>query len=147
MSRTDKPSMGLCPSWYGEEECTLSSTTTFQPSYQQQQKLIETFAINLLSAELRMRRCERHEFQTSDYSDDINSVRCMLPHLIHYSDTLGNLINTTNTTSPSHDNNNDNTLITEDQRNLITKLQTRSHWLAAIFNLWWSRHSPNLGDI
>jgi len=97
MTRSDKRT-GLCPSWYGNEEC-MSKVTASSISHED----IETFAMNLLSAELRMRRCERHEFHTSDYDDDINSVRCMISYLLHFSEVLGNL--TTIITTPSNNNN------------------------------------------
>ncbi len=115
----------FAPSWYGEE--------IFIPEKHSMPCAIETFAINLLSAELSMRACERHGIKIQSYNDDLQTVRTNLPHLLHYAEAL--------------DQCGVDMGMSASLRRILTKLQSRTFWLAGVFYDWYSRTTPVESDI
>ncbi len=113
------------PSWYGEE--------TFIPEKHSLSHAIEIFAVNLLSAELSMRTCERHVIKIQSFNDNLQTVRTNLPHLLHYSEALDKY-------GVGMD-------ISTSLRLMLAKLQTRTYWLAGVFYDWYSRNTPIESDI
>ena len=92
------------------------------------QEYIEVISINLLSAELRLRICERAAFSNCGYDDDGAVVAALVPDLVRAANEI-------ETISPR---------ITEDREWL--SLKARLHWLASGFYLWWSRMSQNIRE-
>ena len=89
---------------------------------------IEVFAIDLLNAELRLRRCERVTFYNNEYNDDGTVVAALVPALLRE-------MNRIKRSFPE---------LAEDRE--WFSLRTRLHWLAAGFYLWWSRVSHNITE-
>ena len=82
---------------------------------------LESFSVNLLNAELRLKRCEGQPAASDTFDCDCNVVSALLTELM----------------IAVHDE-----TIHRDQPKWWT-LQTRSHWLAATYFLWRSRSSPS----
>ena len=91
-------------------------------------KEIESFAVNLLITELRMRRCERFGLEIDNFDSDVSTVSYVVPHLVGFSDALGKMENVGQYSS------------------IIPKLRLRSYWLASIYYLWFSRKSNRAAD-
>lgn len=109
----------LCPTWYGSEDVSMQGNL----------KNLEIFAVNLLSAELRMRRCERHGLDVNSFEDDVNIVKSMIPLLQNFSDNL-------------HKTN-----LHELIRRFFLVLCIRMHWLTATFYVWWSQNTSEANNI
>jgi hypothetical protein len=86
------------------------------------------FSVNLLSAELRLRMCERAAYSNSGYDDDGTVVASLVPHLLQAANDIETMFPT----------------VTEDREWL--SLKARLHWLASGFYLWWSRASQNIRE-
>mmetsp|Transcript_19287 Transcript_19287/g.34947 ORF Transcript_19287/g.34947 Transcript_19287/m.34947 type:complete len:2537 (-) Transcript_19287:2523-10133(-) len=102
----------LSTSWYGPESFVSGRSVMDQS---------EAFAINLLYAELLLRRCERQGIAVGDYDHDSGVICFLVPTLVRFSDNIGGACTTNK------------------ERDILYPLQTRCHWLAATFYLWWSR--------
>eukprot|EP00978_Attheya_sp_CCMP212_P004084 scaffold8837_cov54-Attheya_sp.AAC.2 len=102
----------LSTSWYGPESFVSDRSIMDQS---------EAFAINLLYAELILRRCERQGIAVGDYDHDSGVICFLVPTLVRFSDNIGGACTTNK------------------ERDILYPLQTRCHWLAATFYLWWSR--------
>ena len=109
----------LCPTWYGSEDVSMQGNL----------KNVETFAVNLLSAELRMRRCERHGLDVNSFEDDVNIVKSMIPLSQNFSDNLHKR------------------KLHEPIRRLFSVLCIRMHWLTATFYVWWSQKTSEANNI
>ena len=109
----------LAPCWYGAEIFVASA-----PLWEK----VDVLAVNLLNAELRLRRCERQGFDFVDFEDDAVSLSYTVPHLLKLADDLEA-----------------NCSVTE--RNTLQILCIRCNWLAACFKLWLSRWASQLNDI
>lgn len=86
---------------------------------------LEVFSMNLLVAELKLRRCDRQQMEL----DDIDSDAVAVSYIVS---TLAEIITARNNAS-----------LEEKLENQImwTALETRTHWLASTFYLWSSRSS------
>jgi len=112
----------LSPSWFGTEE--LKSTHTDNALMD-----IETFAINLLSTELKMRSCERHGLKLISFDDNVQAVRTNIPKLIHYAETL------------------EKTALELHLKKLVSELTVRTYWLVSYFYVWYSRHTADIHEV
>ena len=111
----------ISPPWYGEWTFPQNGNGIIEVT-------IETLAINLLSAELQMRTCERQVFACDTFFDKGHSVRMMLPYLLEYASSISGQ------------------KVATHLQKLITKLQVRTHWLVGTFYVWWSRNTQKLND-
>ena len=112
----------LSPSWFGSED--LKSTHNNDPLLD-----IETFAINLLSTELKMRSCERHGLKLFSFDDNVQAVRTNIPKLIHFAETL------------------EKTAVELHLKKLIFELRVRTYWLVSYFYVWYSRHTADIHEV
>lgn len=90
-------------------------------------KSVEDFAVNLLISELRMRRCERLSLVSDSFDSDVSTVSYMIPNLLQFADSLSALETTID-------------------NELLSKLQSRTYWLACVYYLWFSRKTKRPSD-
>ena len=84
---------------------------------------IHSFAVNLLIAELRMRRSERFGLEVDGFDNDVSYVSFIIPNLVKISDAL------------------EKSDIPRSYATIVPKLRSRTYWLASIYYLWFSRKS------
>lgn len=114
----------ISPSWFGKEDFTVGDSP---------REIAEVISINLVNAELRLKRCERETFANNSFEGDAICLSYMVPQLLKLSCTL--------TESWSDES---FSYITSDD---VSKVRIRCHWLAASYNLWLSRSASQLRDI
>ena len=105
----------LC--WFGP---TIEAITTTE-------RKVRSLCVNLLSAELRLRRCEDDDFEVPDFDSDANTTSLLLPALLSGVDTI----------------------ILEappELSNILIALKARCQWFAAGYYLWRSRKSHNVRE-
>ena len=109
----------LLAACFGNNGRVVSAVNTSQ--------FFEAFSMNLLFAELKLRRCDRQPLETDDMDSDAPAVSYLVSTLIEVTKTW----------------NRSNILASETIDNQITwmSLQTRTHWLASCYYLRWSRSS------
>jgi len=121
VSKRNGHSINLAPSWYGDESYNANESV---------ETVINIFAVNLLNAELRLKRCERKDSSGFDgidsYENDFHALSWMVPNLIQYASSIEGLSSKTK---------------------LLIMLQARCHWLASGYYLWWSHMSHCLSDV
>lgn len=89
---------------------------------------VELFAIDLLHAELRLRKCDGEEFVGSDFDDDGNFVLTLIPNLLEIMKDFEECDK--NKVGPG----------------IWVSLKARCFWLAASLFFWRGRLSCNVGD-
>ena len=77
---------------------------------------VETYSVNLLIAELRLRRCERYNFCVMTYSDDVNLLKTMVQKLGRCTQYRQNDFDNMSST--------------------VRDLIVRTHWLSSSFSMW-----------
>jgi len=100
--------------WYGPAISSLSST----------EMKVRSLSVNLLSAELRLRRCEEDGFEVHDFDGDANTTSLLLPTLL------------SGVTS----------IIADGTSNVNIALKARCHWFAAGYYMWRSRMAHSVRE-
>lgn len=91
---------------------------------------MDDFAINLLIAELRMKRCERFDsLEVIDYDSDVAAVSFMVPNLMKFSSAFDA-----------------NQQLQHPRQQQLEKLQIRSYWLASTYYFWFSKKCKRSKD-
>ena len=116
----------ISPSWFGKEDFTVGDSV---------REIAEVIAMNLVNAELRLKRCEKETFANNSFEGDGICLSYMVPQLLKLSRTL---------TESWSDESASLSYVTSDD---VTKIALRCHWLAASYNLWLSRSASELQDI
>ena len=98
--------------WYGQE--------TFEETGNNLQVALPVLAVNLLNAELRLKRCESHDIGSEEHQDDADILAFMIPQLLMVVQAM--LSNTENGTQQE-----------------MLELQCRCYWLASTYYLWIGR--------
>lgn len=104
----------LCPSWISKNVCSVGNSSSS----------VDTLALNLLHAELKMKRCERFASSMNKHAleGDDCALRFMIPELLVLSCAI------------------EKEQCPEDiPILLIIRLRCRCHWLAATYYLWLSK--------
>lgn len=89
---------------------------------------VELFAIDLLHAELRLRKCDGEEFVSFDFDGDGNFVSTLVPNLLELVEQI------------------DEQVKDRDKTGAWNSLKARCFWLAANFYFWRGRLSCNVGE-
>jgi hypothetical protein len=109
---------GFTPAW-STGDCQVPSGAFLQPD--------QVFALDLLHAELRFKRCDREDYRVTDFSCDSDAN--VVERLVH---TLGPILNKISKTSvPTKQ---------------WSALKIRYQWLVAGYYLWRSRLSHDLAE-
>jgi len=111
----------MAPSWIGKEDFTADDSV---------REVAEVICINLVNAELRLKRCERDNFANNSFEGDAICLAYMVPQLLTLSRTLAEVWSDSSSSS-----------------SYVTKIAIRCHWLAASYNLWLGRSASQLQDI
>lgn len=117
----------MAPSWIGKEDFTADDSV---------REVAEVICINLVNAELRLKRCERDNFANNSFEGDAICLAYMVPQLLTLSRTLTEVWSDSSSSSSSYVTSGD-----------VTKIAIRCHWLAASYNLWLGRSASQLQDI
>lgn len=91
---------------------------------------IQLFAIDLLHAELRLRRCEIEELENCDFDSDSNFTSIIISPMLEYISTMDERSNTFESM----------------QANEWKKLKTRWYWMVASWYFWRGRRASNVGE-
>ncbi|KAL7552882.1 hypothetical protein ACHAWF_016144, partial [Thalassiosira exigua] len=98
--------------WYGQE--------SFDGDLD---RCLQVLAVNLLNAELRLKRCESHDVGSQEHQDDSSAIECMMPMLLRFSSAMsaenGSSVHMTK----------------------LLEMQCRCYWLASTHHLWIGRCS------
>ena len=116
----------ISPSWFGREDLAVGDSVL---------EIAEVISVNLVNAELRLKRCERDTFVNNSFESDAICLSYMVPQLLELSRTLTKVWSD-QPAALSYVTGND-----------VTKVAVRCHWLAASYNLWLSRSASQLHDI
>jgi hypothetical protein len=92
--------------------------------------IIELFAIDLIHAELRLRRCDMEETSHSDFDCDSNFVGLVIPSLLSTLKTIEQQLDS----------------MRPDFSYRWKSLKVRLYWLVASWYFWRGRHSVNVMD-
>ena len=98
--------------WYGQE--------TFKETGNNLQAALPVLAVNLLNAELRLKRCESHDIGSEEHQEDADVLAFMIPQLLMFVQAM--LSNNGNGT-----------------QQVMLQLQCRCYWLASTYYLWIGR--------
>jgi hypothetical protein len=102
---------------------TLSNTSAIDVS-----QGLKAFSMNLLAAELKLRQCDRQQLELNDIDSDSTAVSFLVPTLVEIVKAW---------TACGFVSNEEASSI----RTAWHTLTIRTHWLASMFYLWWSRCS------
>jgi len=116
----------IAPSWFGKEVPTTGDSV---------REIAEVISINLVNAELRLKRCERDKFANNFFEGDAICLAYMIPQLLTLSRTLTEVWSNSSSSS---------SYVRSDD---VTKIGIRCNWLAASYNLWLGRSASQLEDI
>ena len=101
--------------WYGPE--------SYEDANGNQELALQTLAVNLLNAELLLKRCESHDIGSHGHEEDSDVLAYMVPNLLQY----GTMITQTEVSNNANKN--------------ILQLQCRFFWLASLYYTWISRYT------
>ena len=116
----------ISPSWFGKGDFTVGDSV---------REIAEVISINLVNAELRLKRCERDTFANDAFEGHAICLSFMVPQLLKLSRTL---------TESWSDESASLSYVTRDD---VTKVSIRCHWLAASYNLWLGRSASQLWGV